>query len=442
MVVGAVIVLAVVAAGVHLAGRDDVSLTVGALNAASASPTATTGPSVPQGLLSTPSTGGAVPQGADESALSDAWARGAARVWGENIGTDHDAIVVAGDYLLALKGAALSAYTPIAKDGLKEAWRIQLPEATDLPLLPWGDNTAIYGSTLIDLATGSTRPAPWSSGTTVVVADDVAISCDAAGTCTAWSLEGTIRWSIWIPGSSSSPTLLPSTGDGLSVVQHGGQRLIALRSTVVNLDDGATMALAPPRGGRSDDVEAIETLPCRDGWFVVVRFASPDIPDRAAAYDFSGRHLWEGPLSLDDARELPRAVIPEGTFPTLQERWAQGVGAQEAFSGRAFATVEQQRVVTVTLTNGDTISAPTHREDSFTTFAATTTPKGRLIAFHGRTDQESSTCLTGLYDSRKGRFIAFYDVKPGEDVLIQVSPELLVTYDPETGGLKAYAPLG
>ena len=82
---------------------------------------------------------------------------------------------------------------------MKEAWQATLDDedltstyADTSGFQTWGDNTLVYKSTLIE-KTGHVSSAPWKEEKSAIIADNIAISCNASNKCTAWSSSASSR---------------------------------------------------------------------------------------------------------------------------------------------------------------------------------------------------------------------------------------------------------
>ena len=107
--------------------------------------------------------------------------------------------MVGGHFLTLDKSdGTLTGHAPLG-DNMKEAWQATLDDE-DLTstygatpgFQTWGDNTLVYKSTLIE-KTGYVSSAPWKEEKSAIIADNIAISCNASNKCTAWSSSTSSR---------------------------------------------------------------------------------------------------------------------------------------------------------------------------------------------------------------------------------------------------------
>ncbi|WP_366180587.1 hypothetical protein ABXS69_10480 [Actinomyces timonensis] len=128
---------------------------------------------------------------------SDQWRAGAVRTWSTTVNVGAE-VVASADHVYTIDSRVnLTAYKISEGGGSPtRAWAATLDRSDQAPapnstptVQQWADRWLVHGATLYDLATGATTPAPWGSGQSASVADDIAVSCDASGQCRAWSID-------------------------------------------------------------------------------------------------------------------------------------------------------------------------------------------------------------------------------------------------------------
>ena len=213
-------------------------------------------------------------------ALSNSWSKGADQAWSADVPANLEPYVV-GDHFLTFNrtDATLTGHTPLGRD-MKKAWQITLNDenlTTNNASVPsfqtWGDNTIVYKSTLIDVRSGNTSPAPWGDGNSELIASDITIFCNSSDKCTAWDANQKQKWSRDIPGTGEASTFTFLRNE--LTLTRDGRRYICLYNIVINIDSGETLILG--RGSRADT--DLRTMYFKDGWGTYKEDKKDSTPD-------------------------------------------------------------------------------------------------------------------------------------------------------------------
>lgn len=376
------------------------------------------------------------------------WTAGAAQSWQTQIGGGAE-VFSTSSHILALtrktardSAATLTAYA-LGDDGMSEAWTttVDLSQGTlaqDRPqFLRWGDHHLIHGSTVIDLTTGGTSSGPWSAGEQPIVAQDVAITCSANDSCTAWR-EGSDEqlWNISIENVSA---LIGLDNNSQTVYRREGVRYVILAfHSAVNLDTGELVSFDLP------SLESYYLVSAADGWLVHSTSASGSV-----VYAFG----LEGGAAIDtypdnDLKNHDKNAVtfmsPE-PLPLSAYRAVWRDGSTSNVTAR-FVPESDDCIPRIDVVGGASITMPELKSTNDSNVL--TTKRTCISRLHLTADR--SLLLTAvstqlgfsfLFNAATGEQIDFegIDVNSGGQ-LILVRPDLIVGYDPATGTVRAFAP--
>lgn len=374
---------------------------------------------------------------------SDQWQAGAVKAWSTTVGPDAE-VVASADHVYTIDSRVnLTAYkisennnTPTQAWASTLNWNDQTPAPNSTPTVQqWGDRWLIHGATLYDLATGAATPAPWGSGRSASVADDVALSCDASGQCSAWSTDLEELWSTTVPGAGTDSRGYSATREPRSVVIHEEHRYISLGTGVVDIDSGALTRLALPDGGTASGY----TRPAVDGW--VIAYSTPGAGgERYASFDLSGAYL-ESYERGTRPSDPSFSIYPPRRLPTLaQAKQEMTDPADPAALGRA--TAANHCLSEVAMTGRPAFAPPaidgaTNSVTSCLSDAHSSASGAIVLLADADVANAGADAFRTMVDADTGERIAL-EGSADTAALTLTSATTLVSWDSSTGALIGY----
>lgn len=374
---------------------------------------------------------------------SDQWQADAVKAWSATISAGAE-VVTSTDHVFAIDNRTnLTAYTiGEDSDSLTQAWTatLNLDGQTRAPagtpsVQQWGHRWLIHGATLYDLTTGATTPAPWGSGVSASVADDVALACDTSHQCRAWSTDLGELWSTAIPGTNPDAGGYSATREPRSVVVHEGRRYVSLGAGFVNLDSGAFTPLALPNGATVSGYPR----PAKDGW--VVAYSVPGGGgDRYASFDLSGAYQ-ESYERGTRPSDPSFSIYPHRRLPTLAQAKAEMTDPSDP-SALGHATTARFCVTEITMTGRPAFTPPTADGDASSGDACPIDARssdsgGVILLVDTAASDTSAAAFHTLVNADTGKSIAL-EGSADTATLTLTSPTTLVSWDSSTGSLIGY----
>ncbi|WP_162933972.1 hypothetical protein [Actinomyces lilanjuaniae] len=383
--------------------------------------------------------------------LSDSWVAGAHTLWREAVDRDAE-VVVLGSYLLALSGQDSTSDTVTAHGyrvtptALEDIWTSELPRPgedspvdpldTPTPLTLWGQSTAVYGSVLIDLETGSTSSAPWNDDQAAGIAGTTAITCTESDRCTAWGEDRERLWSLSLPDMGTDAYSDGASADYTSsvylpVFRHGDDEFVIIAGAVINMATGDPLPLTGPRS------DYAYTLAAQDGWALVSSRAGRSA-QTVTTYTVEGSKLDE----ITVPREKSLHTVGSWTaLRTLDQITSDLRDPGPSASGVLVRTDSSYCVYEVVVEGENSFPVP-HRSTDTTSCPATGILLSQRTAIALVPNSYNPTnAFTSIMDLRTGAEVEFPGTDPQDGTTYTASsPELVIAASPGDGTLTAYAP--
>lgn len=363
---------------------------------------------------------------------SNEWAKGAQQVWEVPIDMERGGFYVVSDTILRFGPDGLAAYGPLDAS-MKQLWHVPFsvedvvgePDSLYPFFKAWGENSAIYGNQVIDLASGEVATAPWSKELPLYIAGSVAISCDG-DKCSAWE-AGKLNEALWeatVTGADrgvSGWEGYDSSGSYQPIIEHNGVTYVILGRDVVNLETGETLPFESASDGRR------RIVPASDGWLVVSGY-------QVEAYTIEGK-------PLDDFKVVPaRNSDLEPVFSV--SRLASLEELKRSFENPAESALAVEVGLCIDRFVGRDFHEFTSPADDKGCYRYVLPFEDFSVFAVQHHNSGGNASIDALVDARTGQRIEFPGVgkEYAHNGIFSVSPDLILVKDYRNKRLVAYSP--
>ncbi len=363
---------------------------------------------------------------------SNEWAKGAQQVWEVPIDMERGGSYVVSDTILRFGPDGLAAYGPL-DPSMKQLWHVPFsvedvvgePDSLYPFFKAWGENSAIYGNQVIDLASGEVATAPWSKELPLYIAGSVAISCDG-DKCSAWE-AGKLNEALWEATVTGADSVVrgwegyDSSGSYQPIIDHNGVKYVILGGDVVNLETGETL----PFDTEADSRRRI--LPASDGWLVVSGF-------QFKAYTIEGKPLEDFEVIPAERSEL-EPVLSASRLASLEE-------LKQSFENPAKSALAVEAGLCIDRFVGrdfTEFNSPAGDKGCFR-YVIPSEDFSVFVAQHHNSGDNGS--IDALVNTHTGQLVEFpgVDMESVHNGVFSVSPDLILVKDYQNNRFVAYSP--
>lgn len=377
--------------------------------------------------------------------LSEDWEYGSVETWDAKVATNATPLVV-GDHFLTYENQSrtLTNYT-ITDDGLNKGWSLEVGGEGSDPstsfesmAYSWGNDKIVYGPTMIDLSSGKQGPVPWGEGQSAMVADGIAISCDAKNQCTAWESPQKKKWTITVPAEDG--VSFSSMRGPVGVVTHKKHKYVALNNVIIDLADGKTMVLGGDKAKATTGTDYAE-----DGWVVYEKNAlnpGPNDPWSVVEYDLDGKRLSAYFMDPKKNDEIP--VYPEHSLLTIKQTHAYNTKNEWPAPMKALRSSLSSCIDSLSPKIGGMFTIPNleikKENEAFCASGAKLSPKKKVVKLkaQAQVDPNAFLYLMDVKDEKQIEFAGIFWERG--DSLIVVKPDLIIGYTRDLGKARGFKP--